>query len=166
MNAVKSDRIARLVEWQKSVLTDAGRGEFLQRLEMYGDLDEVCRSLDLPRGHVVAFLAHHAELDDAADRALKRYSHRLVSETLDIADSSADPKLMVGTRLKVASMYNRPVYGDSVKIDHSVTIGISSALQAISERRRSIAAPSAPDISDAVVVPRETVAVVNDGTVL
>lgn len=151
MGAVKNDRIARLVEWQKFVLTEAGRSEFLQRLEMSGDVDAVCRDMDLPRGQVVAFMAHHAELDDAADRALKRYSHRLVAETLEIADESDDAKLRVGTRLKVAGMFNRPVYGDSVKIDHSVTVGISSALQAISERRRAaVSAPS--DISDAVIV--------------
>ena len=155
MGAIMNDRIARLVEWQKFVLTEAGRSEFLQRLEMCGDIDDVCRDMDLPRGRVVAFMAHHAELDDAADRALKRYSHRLVAETLDIADKSEDAKLMVGTRLKVASMFNRPVYGDSVKIDHTVTVGVSQALQAISERRRAAvvgAVGSAPDISDAEVV--------------
>ena len=147
-----NDRVARLIEWQKFVLTDDGRSEFLQRLAMSGDVDSVCRDMDLPRNQVIAFMAHHAELDDAADRALKRYAHSLVAETLDIADETADAKLRVGTRLKVASMFNRPVYGDSVKIDHTVTVGISSALQAISERRRASAVTAGSDISDAVVI--------------
>lgn len=160
MGAVKNDRIARLIEWQRFVLTDAGRSEFLQRLELCGDVDMVCRDMDLPRGQVVAFLAHHADLDDAADRALKRYSHRLVADTLEIADESGDAKLMVGTRLKVASMYNRPVYGDSVKIDHSVTVGISSALQAISERRRA----ALPGVSSEREVTGVTLGVVDSAT--
>jgi hypothetical protein len=161
MGAIINDRIARLIEWQKHVLTEAGRSEFLQRLALSGDVKAVCEDMDLPVTQVVAFLAHHAELDDAAYRALKRYSHSLVAETLEIARESGDAKLHVSTNLKVAGMFNRPVYGDSVKIDHTVTVGISSALQAISERRRAQVA--APDISDAVVVSRETV---NEGAVL
>ena len=144
MGDVKNDRIARLIAWQEFVLTERGRSEFLQRLLLVGDVDDVCREMDLPPSRVVAFLAEHGELDEAADRALKRYSHKLVAETLEIADASGDDKLRVGARFKVAGMYNRPVYGDSVKIDHQVTVGVSQALQMISERRRAIAAPVAP----------------------
>lgn len=139
MGAVKNDRIDRLIAWQEFVLTERGRNEFLQRLLLCGDVVDACREMDLPPSRVVAFLAEHAELDDAADRALKRYSHGLVAETLEIADASGDDKLRVGARFKVAGLYNKPMYGDVVKIDHQVTVGVSQALQVISERRRALA---------------------------
>jgi hypothetical protein len=137
MGAVMQDRLARLIDFQRELLTVEGRSRFLNELMETGDLDEACVRRDLPKTQVKAWLAAHADIDDAVDRVLKRYSHQIVAETLEIADESGDAKLRVKARMDVAGMWNKPAYGPTMKVEHNVTVGISDALRQISERRRS-----------------------------
>ena len=147
-----NDRLARLIEFQQELLTAEGRTKFLSELVETGDLDGACERRDLPKTQVKAWLAAHADIDDAVDRVLKRYSHQMVAETLEIADESKDAKMMIKARMDVAGMWNKPAYGPSIKVDHNVTVGISDALRAISDRRRQMSAPD--DIEDAVIMDR------------
>jgi len=171
MNApIKNDRIARLIEWQKFVLTDAGRSEFLQRCEEVGDLGEVCRQMDLKSSLVVAFLAMHKELDGRAKRALDWHTNRMVSEAVEIADTpqlgvtrktKADGseevteedmlghrRLQVDTRLKVAGLWNRKDYGQQTKVTHEHTFDLGEQLRRAIVRERGTvheqAEPSLP----------------------
>lgn len=140
MSKITNDRLARLVEWQESVLTEAGRDEFLQRCARVLHLDEVCRELDLPRDRVLAFLAGHADLNAAARAAMEWYAHHLVAEAKTIADGAPtvvkDPetgeplidslgnvvtawpdvrwaKLQVDTNFRLAGVYKPSRYGEA-----------------------------------------------------
>ena len=165
MNApIKNDRIARLIEWQKFVLTDAGRSEFLQRCEEVGDLGEVCRQMDLKSSLVVAFLAMHKELDGRAKRALEWHTHRIVAEAVEITDSPTvltDPEtgetvdssvkrdsLRAKIRIQAAGLWNRRDYGQQTKVTHEHTFDLGEQLRRAIVRERGTvheqAEPSLP----------------------
>ena len=131
---MKSDRMRRLIAWQRLVLTKEGRGEFLARLAASGDIDGVCRDMDLPRGRVMAFLAQHADLDGEAKRLLEMHTHVLAAEAIEIADGGANAaavdgvmsepdvsrdRLRVEARLKVIEKWNRKGYGPVSKVEHT-----------------------------------------------
>lgn len=161
MGAVISDRIDRLIQWQKFVLTEAGRDEFLQRLTQCGNIEHVCQDLDLPVSRVLAFMAYYGELSEAADRAMKLYAHTLVAGAVEIADAKLeavygpDGRPLVdedgavvtvprdtqrdtfnaNTKFKAAKFYHKQYYGDAVEVKHSGTVTFSHALQDMAARR-------------------------------
>jgi hypothetical protein len=140
------DRLVRYSEWVSSVETPVGRERFLSECARVGDVGEVCRELDLPRGRVVAFLAQNAEMDQAVNRALKRYGDELVSEAKEVADASGAAGLIVKTNLKIAGYYNER-YRESVEVKHSGVVTFSAALQQIAERRmKTIGSGSTQDV--------------------
>lgn len=157
---VRNDRINRLIEWQRFVLTEEGREEFLQRLVGSGDLDEVCREMDLPRGRVLAFVASHVELSEAARGILEMQAHVMATEALEIADeqkaavkedgSEYDPdvprdRLRVDTRLKLIEKWNRKAYGKVVEHKHDVTVDLGERLRRAMERAAGRVLPAEVD---------------------
>lgn len=159
MGKVMTDRVARYAQWTRDTL--ASPSEFLQMLDQSGDLDEVCRNLDLPRSRVVAFLAEHADLDAMANRALARHADRLVAEGVEIAagepvavvdhegklvrDENGEPVLVeqsvqrdnlrVKANFQAAAFYKRSRYGE--KLD--VTVAVVDIRGALAEARARIA---------------------------
>ncbi len=142
MGEVRNDRLARLIGWQRFVLTPEGKSEFLQRLGESGDLDEVCREMDLPRVRVLAFVASQAELSEAAKAVLELKAHQMVAEGLEIVDDrEGDPdassrRVRADYRLKVAEKWAKGMYGAKGVDVGAMAEGITEALQRISERRR------------------------------
>lgn len=158
MGAVMNDRVARCSQWMRETL--ASPTEFLQRLDDAGDLNEVCRELDIPRSRVVAFLAEHAGLNAMANRALERHADRLVAEGVEIAagepvavvdhegrpvrDENGEPVLVeqsvqrdnlrVKANFQAAAFYKRSRYGE--KLD--VTVAVVDIRGALAEARARI----------------------------
>lgn len=180
MGAVMADRIHRLIEWQKFVLTEKGRDEFLQRLTQCGNIEQVCGDMDLPPTRVLAFLAYYAELNEAAKRAMELYAHTLIAQAGEIADAKLEavfdaegkplmdergqvvtvPRdtqrdtFTVNTKFKVAKAYHRKFYGDEVAVKHSGTVTFSHALQGVAARRLAAKREREPAVID-VTPPRD-----------
>lgn len=137
MGIKKNLAMSRFVEWTNEIGSEDGKKLFLLKVANDGGVYNYCKNGGLPFGQVAAYLAFNKELDSECKRLLTYVSHQLAAETIDIADESNDAKLRVSARIKLASLYNRDDYGDTVKVDHQVTHGISDALRIISERRLS-----------------------------
>lgn len=104
-------------------------------------LAEVAKAWAVPKGRFVEwFTTTHADLYDAA---LKVRAADMALEALAISDEQAevvkengetyDPdvgrdKLRIDTRLKLASKFDRMRYGETVRVERSVMIGIDAGL--------------------------------------
>lgn len=112
-----------------------------QRLAEGESLKEIAVAWKLPKGRFVEwFSTQHSDLYDAA---LKVRAADLALEALEISDEqnevvtesgkTFDPdvardKLRVDTRLKLAAKWDRQRYGDSVRVEKSVSVTADAAL--------------------------------------
>ncbi len=137
---VKNDRINRLIEWQRFVLTEGGRSEFLQRVGESGSVREVCREMDLPESRVIAFMAIQPELKEMVERIKELRSHEMAMEGLEIVDDREDDpdaasrRVRSDYRLKLAEKWNRRDYGKVVEHKHDVTVDLGERLRRAMER--------------------------------
>ncbi len=160
VNPVRNDRINRLIEWQRFVLTEGGREEFLQRLGDSGSVREVCLDMDLPESRVMAFLAMQPELKEMATRMMELRSHEMAVEGLEIVDDregdpdAASRRVRSDYRLKLAEKWNRKDYGKVVEHKHDVRLNLGERLRRAMER----AAAARPDRPDRPALEHEVVA--------
>ena len=145
MGAVTNDRLARYLEKVDSTPGEDGVSAADRTLEemfhrMTGTLGEcealpaICKAWDVPYGKVLTWLMADAGRYEVYQRALEVQAHLLVSEAVDIADSTendvARDKLRVETRFRVAKHHASKVYGDKVDVNHNVTPVFSVVINA------------------------------------
>lgn len=114
LESVKADPAAPSVIFQKLTDTDAP-----------ATLQQIAREWALPKGRFVEwFTVEHANLYDTA---LKVLADSLAHDALAKADACKDKddapaaKLQVDTRLKLASKWDRPRYGEKQDLNVNVT---------------------------------------------
>lgn len=141
MGAVMQDRVARYVEMIERPDT---LETLSQRVAEEGSLADICRSLDVPHGRVLAWLMADPARYGVYQRALEIYAHEKVSEAIPIADAPPTPlldekgrvmldahdrpvmvqadtardKLRVETRFRFAKHHAPAVYGEKIDVNH------------------------------------------------
>jgi hypothetical protein len=138
---MRGDRFARYQAFAAHVLTAEGREEFLQRVEEAGSIEEAARVLDLPEKKVMALVAMYRELSEGAGAVLKLKTHELRAETLEIADGSGEPKLMIEARKDLSEVWNREDYGQRLKVEKSVRLEVDAGLLGAAERLLGVVMP-------------------------
>ena len=92
---------------------------------------------------------------ERATRARARAASALADETVEIADSSGDARMRIGTRQWLAERFDRARFGQTQKVEVSgqVTHLHLAALQATARKRQQAAIPQAgePDVLDVEV---------------
>ena len=92
-------------------------------------LGEIAKEFEIPKGKFVQwYTMTHGDLYDAG---LKVHAADLALETLAISDGGVDvsrDRLRVDARKWVASKFDRARYGEAVKVDTNVSVGIDPEL--------------------------------------
>jgi len=117
----------------------------LEILKLYSEgasIRSIVRRKSMPsRQTILAWRYAHPEFDKAYKKATEAYTEALVDQALDIVDNGDDPKkskVQADFRMWLASKLNRRQYGDKLEIEQRVTLDISKALLAATERMKSI----------------------------
>lgn len=121
-------KIARLEEFK---LDPEFPGDVFRRVSEGKRLTAVAKKLRLPKGRFVEwFTTQHGELYDAAlkvraaDLALDALDEALAATPEDVAVR----RLRADVALKLASKWDRSRYGESVRMEKSVTFGVDAGL--------------------------------------
>ena len=126
----------------EQVKTDAAAPNMIfTKLTERMTLKQIAAEWQLPKGRFVEwFTTTYADLYDAA---LKVVAAEIALEALEIADEqnevvkesggTYDPdvgrdKLRIDTRLKLASKFDRARYGETVRVEKTVSIGVDAGL--------------------------------------
>jgi hypothetical protein len=133
---VAADRMARFLDWQREVGTDAGRDQFLQELVVHPDLNGYAKAKNLPAGRITAYLVAHPELGAAAKSAIEWFVHQSAVEVVELADDLVDEAITEEQRARLdkaiahrtagrkwlTSKWLRGVYGESVEHTGKITL--------------------------------------------
>lgn len=86
-----------------------------------------------------------------ASRARARAASALADETVEIADSSGEAKLRIGTRQWLAERFDRARFGQKVEVEHKGSIThqhLVALQQAAAQRQGKQIAHAQPDVLD------------------
>ena len=92
-------------------------------------LRDICRAWGVPHGLVGKWIAESPERMQVYKGALAIWGDAEAQSTIGIADGASPEdmsvcKLQIDTRLKLAAKWNQEMYGDRVKVENSLGVGL------------------------------------------